>query len=480
MPLKFLNTYVITIVTFFLVFSIAVLYPPLQIPDESAHWITAARRLERLLNFTTYSENYFCSGSKSLIAVFDSENIHFNYENKVPTNILKRMDNYKEFCVDTELFYGNVLSYPQVLLARLILPSFDKNSSSAYSAFLLSRLFGGGLICFFLFYPLLKSKFRFSTSLAIRVIILLTPIGLQQTVGVSTDLTSIILAIAVCNFCEYFAKLPLWFDVLQIIMIITALATKPVLFPIVLIPFVSHTLYAKKESEFFNLFLKNNLKKYILLISFIVSSLIGSFLAYQNKYRLLFPYPLKSNSKEQLSEIISHPIRLFNVVFFELFRFENYEGFFTKLGWLDFSVSKTAFVCWCLLSAGILFSCISRHEKKAKTRVVNNNTRFGKVDIFFVTIVLLLSLSSAFLVSIYTYITWTSVGSNVVEGFQSRYLLPSMIAMSVLSQNISTNYNASPIKSSFMKYNKFILFVIFVSGLVYLSEIHYAITLRYN
>lgn len=169
---------------------------PFQAPDEKIHWLAAISRAHAWLPWKQAQ----CDSLMALPDHFAASRLFAQAAEKNAPGTFEKSLHLEGRCVDPQMNYGFILSYPGVLLAvffRTVLPLSDT------TVFYLARFFQGGLIgglLGLLLLPLSASMApQFGRKLAGITIafLFLSPIGLQQSFAVSADTLTNAFALAV-------------------------------------------------------------------------------------------------------------------------------------------------------------------------------------------------------------------------------------------------------------------------------------------
>lgn len=162
----------------------AVTQYPFQVPDERLHWLAAVERVNQVTPFVpTQRDRLF-----ALPNAFESRRLHHRRELKNRPGTFDEALYVKESSPDGKMNYGMVLSYPGAfvaLLARRILPLSP--ISVLYLSRILSGLFVAAVLGWLLFIAVREGGFwkrLWSVGIAL---LMLSPIAIQQSFGVSVD-----------------------------------------------------------------------------------------------------------------------------------------------------------------------------------------------------------------------------------------------------------------------------------------------------
>ncbi|HEX6244005.1 MAG TPA: hypothetical protein VFZ61_23980, partial [Polyangiales bacterium] len=188
--------------------------PLFSLPDEPAHWQTAHVRAERLLNSAP------CVRSVR----------QGNCPKRGPCSTIPPLE---LSCTEALPIYGGVLTYPGVLLSKLMLPRQTESGTRQVQAIMLARLLAGLLVvaCLVRAGVLVAGAQR--QGLLVLGAFLLSPLVAQQSFAVSSD--GVQIAFGVCLFCAVVAWDRLgWIDLALFLFFGFCSTSKPTLLPCVL------------------------------------------------------------------------------------------------------------------------------------------------------------------------------------------------------------------------------------------------------
>ena len=256
------------------------------------------------------------------------------------------------------------------------------------------------------------------------VAILFMPMMLHQATSTSADAMVNIIVLFYIAYSTMLLlkkdKINKFEEVILVILSIIISVAKYVYLPIILIP--GMLLFSKKLSK----------KNKAILIPSIFGLSIIFFIAcylfsgkYENAYESYFSEN-NINSGEQIINIIKQPIKYLKTINHttsekgeELL----YEAVGYRLGWLEITVKQKVITSYIIML--ILSSLFEKNEISfsRKQKIV--------IWIAIISIILL----------IYTglYITWTTVGLDIINGMQGRYFIP-VVLLILLSISMKNNY----------------------------------------
>lgn len=238
----------------------------------------------------------------------------------------------------------------------------------------------------------------------------LNPMFVHQSISVVSDtiINSVSLLFIAYTLHLYF-KIKLSKKDLIILFILMAIVStfKYVYIVLVFLPIMF--LFKKKDKLDFK-------QKRMLSLFIIISILIcvGMFIYNQSiPVKVVSDYVITNNVdlKKQLLNIIKSPLILFSTLINTYrFKFDFYLNTFLggKLGWLNIDINSTILYLYFFILILSLF--MEKNEKSLKNE--------AKI------IPLLITIFTILLIIFVMYLSWTSVGANVVEGVQGRYFIP--------------------------------------------------------
>jgi hypothetical protein len=447
--------------------------PPFQIPDESRHWIGAVARTNSLTSFFGgSSKKPECSVEFGLIAKMAQDNLAFQPTNRIPTNTFGSLGETTKECKSSDLLYGNLFTYPGVIVSKLILKAEDKRAFAALTGFYVSRIIHG-LLVFVLFARLLTLAFR-AKFMPIGVVLLAglatSPLFVQQSFAVSGDPICFMLVLSLLSLI-FFPSLVTRFDVgMAVMFAVVASHTKP---PMALFALSAAVL----------MFFRGGATSYrVALYSIVLASVLGSIsvgLSYGASNPSSHPdAPSGISMGQQIAFMIDNPRAAFQAINRATAAVLGIDQVAHPLGWVDTFLPARVLSTW---HAILWLALILEVGGLLQVRwAVDSLKQWGNA----------LSQSVIFLLGIYVatlatplilYLAWTPVGAAGVDGMQSRYLFPSLFLMTAalcpLYRSDRHSESLSPIK-----YHLEALVIVPLMTLLcalYVSELHIAVIARY-
>jgi hypothetical protein len=401
---------------------------------------------------------------------FDFSRVVFKNEEKNAPGSFARSLSLAETCIDSGLNYGFVFSYPGVLAAmvcRWLLPLSD------LSVFYLARLFQGALLVSMMAMLLRLIEQEPSSCVGKKaawvgiVFLLLTPIGLQQSFGVSADTVTNAFALLVV----YWLWKPSVGRSDSGVFFVSALAavfTKPPLLawlvPLVVWLQVNKKIRKKATAVFWGL------TAAVLVLSLLISSISVS---------KTVPHE-SARPKEQIAFLAKHPVGGMVVLWRGIIeRFERPGDLSGNLGALDFGPTRAAISLQqiyqvCTVLALVLPFLLTRHVRRRRGV---GGYRVWLGDIFFFAGVL----ASLFLVALFLFLYWSSPLLHRVDGMQVRYLVAAyLVAIGLAGFRADTLWQSRANGRAFPPWATLLLHGgVVVALLAYLVERNFSNLVRY-
>jgi uncharacterized membrane protein len=427
------SLYCLVLIFFTIGIVFSLLIPPFQVPDENAHWYAAYQRSEQLFN-PTFDPQKDCLFANSLPSHFETARISFAGDQKTDGSFYRSLPKMKKHCYEFKLGYGNVLTYPGVIFARVFNIKENLRSERNFQTFILSRFFQGIIVVL----ALLRLCFLFSKSNQIQpglstfFAFFLSPLMIQQSFAVSADTIFISLSAYLVILVLYFKKLN-YFDWLAIFLLSVSCAlTKPPQIVLLLTALFFGYLLSKNSKNTDKSKLKINY--YTALFVGIATILASAWMTYKN----IFPDSMNPNSLSFQGEGRNISASLQLKFFFEdinrgvsnicnsLNQYFDFEILMSPLGWLDTPIRSWSKSYWYwFLETFFIFDIIGLLLVVTKKIIDKDSLSKKFISSFFSFLSLsLTTYLGAFLIVLTLYLTWTTVGAEGVSGLQGRYFLP--------------------------------------------------------
>jgi hypothetical protein len=403
--------------------------PIFSLPDEPAHWLSANVRIEHLL------------GHEGCVPSVPGA--------RCPKRaICSTIPRLELTCTDDLGLYGDALTYPGVLLSKLILPRQTESAIRQVQGIMLSRLLQGliVLLCLARVGVLARRAGRLG-SLTLAALTL-SPLFAQQAFAVSSDGVQL-------GFGMYlFAALMFWelltrADVVAFVLLGYASTAKPTLLPL-LVPTVlaAHWLAHIEDRETRGLAdlargLLGALKptrapspQTLILWSALLLSLLTviSSLAYDATAQVATAPETSVARIAHLKELREHPLMLFALPLRLSYDARDARFWAGPLGWLDLPLAPAVvhgFTRLFVLFAGLELVCLG--WLGLRTRQLR--TGAGKRFVYALPALLLGVLGvvvNVVFVTAVMYVLWTALDVPRVQGVQQRYFFPATMVLIAL------------------------------------------------
>jgi uncharacterized membrane protein len=305
-------------------------------------------------------------------------------------------------CRDYLITYGGILSYPHLWVAAMASRLWSLHPQTVFR---LARLAGGlWVIAAALFAVRLARRHGGSTafrSAAWSILLLMSPIGIQQSFAVSLDggvlAFSVVMAAFFASGSAWLKRDWLWFGIFGVV----ALQSKPVFAPLLLGFFF---VPGFRQAGWLR----------VLVVGLLCSYGIGSGLL-SRATQVNGP---EGRSGAQMAQILAHPLESLTLITWTTLKRAVIptQWMLARLGWLDHSGSNLALGT--TLGSLLLIVLSGLRELGVPKPPVFRDWIFAVVW-----------LGSASLVTLFMYLVWTPPGSAYVTGLQGRYFLPYLIVL---------------------------------------------------
>ena len=386
-------------------FSLLIIYPPLENPDEPSHFFSAYNLSQNTINADKTAEisvpkdieclNYSSIQNLDRVTNFNKVKSCLENTNNKKTNIM--------FGVSNKIGRTALGHIPSSIGIKI----GDIFTNSSLLIFYTGKLFNF-LIGFLIVYYAIKITPKYKILL---LLISLNPMFIQQMTSLSYD--SLINAVAIL-FIAYIInkfntkeKITITNTFIPIIFIVIMWTLKIVYLPLaILLLFIPTEKFKNKKEQIL----------YYLLI------IIMSFLGYYLLEKVLFTYndtSANADIAKQLSYIKSNPLKLIPIAIntFYINGLWYIRGIVGYFSWFRFKLSDFTVYSWIIIFIIIIFS---------QDKFWNTNKKYQK-HIFFLTI--LISIAGIFGSM---YLCWSKYKLNYVDGVQGRYFIPLLPALGIL------------------------------------------------
>jgi hypothetical protein len=411
---------------------VAFTLPPFQVPDEPVHWGVTIQRTEKLgaLIGLTHSD---CSVTYALSNHFDTSRIAFDKSARMYHGKFQNLRSLQALCDAPHVSYGGVLTYPGLLLARLVVPNEHKRADRAISLFYLGRLLQGLLfvstLIWFVLLPMRSGEYRGAAFITLAGC--LSPLLLQQAFGISADGVTLMLAVMLAGLLLYWDKLSRFeFGLIALLACVTGF-TKPPLFPLVPLAIFGAVVQHFNRSQFsWQEFKGQHRWRITLSLIVVLSSFVATLYSSLQDHSVPAHQIMGRNldARAQLEFMTTAPAVALTALHEGLVTRLNFEALANNLGWLSLPLSRATnlafqqvlvfafeFELLLLIAAWLL-----RHREGAHTLPQRFLTALVLTAGLYVV---------AILTPLVMYLTWTEVGASAVQGLQGRYFFPALLVL---------------------------------------------------
>ena len=409
----------------FLGMSYTFLIPPFQVPDEQNHWEAAHQRINNLLPSHTTED---CSLFTALAPHFDAGILIFNPHIKQPTGKFEDLVNLKPNCTKNNVNYGTVLTYPGVILSRVLFLFSAITGPKALQAFYLARLFQGLLITLLLGRWLWHAhQTGYPSGTLSLVALCLSPIFAQQSFGISADLVINLFAISLAMTLVFWYRLTKVDLGILLGVGICATTSKPIIVALTagalglacVAWIVPRSLPITTQSP-----LKK--RRFWTLVSILTGLVILGIWSGLSQSRVLKGSLIHPDvdAVKQLAHMMSHPVATVFTFVRTLRDASDPPLLFTYLGWLDVYVPGR----WITRGLGLFKLLILLDLSRACFQWFFHRPRPPIPEVLRNSFLLGGSIAGFYMLNAVTlYLAWTPVGAAQVDGLQARYFLPGLI-----------------------------------------------------
>lgn len=407
-------------------FALAFILPPFQAPDESEHWSAAFVRTERLVS----GNSEVCSIALGLPEFFGTKKIVFNTEQKILSARYDKIDEAPLKCSADAVNYGGILSYPGYLISRILLFGAAEQPKYMILQFYLSRLIHG-LILFgvlFRFWWLAFRAPRQDGSIAVSAgattlfTFVLSPLFVQQSFALSSDVTTNAFAISLITFLVYWKNLARLDWTLFALLGFSACTTKPTILPaMVAVVFAIFVFHGRDWKARFWQWRAKSLRALAAL------SILLSIVTFSNTASRLMVGGEGASPQAQKAFVLENPVFATKVIALGIWDRVHSSHLHGPLGWLDTYIPTHLRNIWRLLIAFAIFLdlfLITSLHGTIRSVVSSILPRL----LGFVSVCAGIAVSS-FLVGYAMYLVFTPVGAAYVGGIQGRYFFASYILL---------------------------------------------------
>lgn len=407
-------------------FALTFVLPPFQAPDEGEHWKAAFVRAEKLAS----GSSEVCSVALGLPEHFGSKEIVFNTDQKILSARHDKIDEAPVRCSADAVNYGGILSYPGYLISRFLLFGAAAQPKYMVLQFYLSRLIHG-LILFgvlFRFWQLAFQAPRRSDSVTISAgattffTFILSPLFVQQSFAISSDVTTNAFAISLITFLVHWKNLARLDWVVFALLGFSACTTKPTILPAMMsAAFAIFVFYGRDWKAKSWQFRNKSLGALAAL------SVLLAVLAFSNAASRPMVGGEGASPLAQKAFVLENPVFAAKVIAFGIWDRVHSSHLHGPLGWLDTYIPTHLRNIWRLLIAFAIFLdlfLITRLHGSVR----NLGITLGPRLLGFASVGAGIAVSS-FLVGYAMYLVFTPVGAPYAGGIQGRYFFSSYILL---------------------------------------------------
>lgn len=401
--------------------------PPFQAPDEIAHWEAGVVR-SALLSGNRQADAKVptvCSVALSLVPSLRASSVPFSTRHW-PVGFADKLQAAPQVCEADLIPYGNVLTYPGVLLTEFTLRLSQRNGEDALRGFYQAR-WAQGLILGLVWLRLLFLAHTASRGpvpgLAVLGAVSLSPLFLQASFSITADLitNASVIAFAIPWVAGERTKFFDWILVLVIGLI--SAGTKYTTGAIFLAYAIAGLCVYGRGTVGWRLFACGFLCAVVSVVSGLLTLRSG---------KAVLPIFETINPGAQIQFVLSDPLSFWRHVAGFIERMFVVQAWLEPLGWLQVPVPRKVLSEW-----GVILHAAAAVEVLALLcylpRIVRHVRTLSRGRIGCVVIsqaaTTVGALTCVFGTALILYLTWTPVGYNGVLGVQQRYFYPPLILL---------------------------------------------------
>lgn len=431
-------TYVSICWAYFFIFAliglfVAFILPPFQVPDEPAHWLTAIHRIQAINGET----DELCTLAASLPLHFEFSGPAVSAQTHQATNKFSTIETLTKTCTQSSIQYGNILTYPSMIIARAFVAPTTESPYKALALFYATRLISGLIIIGALLRFITLSKnsgFRPGTLglLAITT----SPLFMQQSFGVTADIVINAATISIVTVAIFWTTLR-WLDTFIFLFFgLAAAFSKPIVVPIygcLLILSILRSMAIDNDTKksFLAKLRASGNPQFVALTATLLITLVCIYVGLNSNSALSSGQKSGVDAPAQIRFILEHPSQAIAAIFARLFDQFALAPLANPLGWLNASIifeaeerwlrySKIAYILDAAYVAIILLMAAVSQQSRSLYRKIARSLMSTCLAIIAI-------LGYAILISLTMYIAWTPVGAPHVDGLQPRYFFPCLL-----------------------------------------------------
>ena len=428
----------------FLVFAVGLLFvfviPPFQVPDENEHWKAA-------------NSHVACSVAFALPDYFEVQRIRFRSDQSFNTGLFRAADKNLTSTCDSKnkAQYAGQWSYPGVPIARLLFRSDYTLGSTAIQHFYLSRLIHFLLMFLGLLrmFQLAEKSGGISPGHLTLACFCLSPLFLQQSIGISADVTLNLFALSAASCWLYSKQFGKWDLCVFALWGFCAVSTKPILLPL-LVPFWICAFLNKTVSFRAGVAELKSESLFKIGLGVVIAMSIACFY-FALKGSQSIPEYGSVQPRAQLAHVISQPWESLKLLTSWVFKRLEFPQWIGPLGWKDLEIDRNTFRTWraFLLVAICTDICFGVWHTSQKRRLGSSQWNwpqsFASIGTAFS--LFFLAFCSCLMVALALYLGFTQVGATFVRGIQTRYFFPMILMMIPVFCTLVATFIASMIEA---------------------------------
>lgn len=407
--------------------------PPFQLPDEPVHWLGGYQRIESVFGVLR-GGGKDCYPAAALDESFSIHKMAFRPSEKLPNGSFERALTAGPSCKKADLRYGGLLTYPGLLLARVLIQRENGDAGQSLMVFYLTRLLHGILIagCLVRLASLLRgARWQKSTGALIIFPFCLSPLFVQQSFAVSADVicnAAAILLVAYMSSWKQLTKVDLVFTA---VITATSVLTKPTMLPLVVAALACPILIDRfcqqetLETPRARRMTWRELNTLVFLVALVALSV------YAITQLGEVPESFRAGGRDlsinrQVEFIIHNPIKSLAIMARAIIPFLNLTPYTERLGWGDTvlaSGTRTSWESLLWLFLGLEALILLREGRKILAHSYRLNLSMMK-GVLVWSGALCCVYASALVTAAFLYMDYTPVGADTVIGLQARYFFP--------------------------------------------------------
>lgn len=411
------------------------IFPAFQVADEDMHWFTANRNYERMVAAFGVRKQPVCGQAQALSQKFNINALKSNTSVKLtPGELEGAIDTVAPCPPITSLERSSLISYPGVVLARMMVKDENDRPARAVSVFYLARLLQGAvlLVVFLRLLWFLRGSYpRSGVGLLSLLSFCLSPMVVNQSFGISYDMIIIAATLygAGLLMFHHMAKLE---DVVLLIMLLWGASSgKPVYLPLAIsiLAGLACLFYRNSGTRLYE-----RARLALTLVGIPALAFLCLFISSSELRGAADAVSWRPSidPSYNLAFLWADPLRAWRILWNSAWAHMHLPAMTSPLGWTNVNINPDSQRYWIRLLGGsvaldVVFGILLllvRFSADDRTKVV-------KTWLFNLVISGLLLAGTAtymLLCSLAMYLMWTPKDTLGVHGLQNRYFLPVYIA----------------------------------------------------